>query len=160
MRRERVAQLVRRDRRRDAGAARVALQELPEALPRHPYAARRYEERRFVRSRAAGANVGEVARDVRERDLSNRDEAALSAFAEDAHDAGLRVHVSDLHADELADAKARRVHELDHRRVACAAIGREVRRGEDALDFLEREDLREPSAETRAIYERGRIRWD
>jgi hypothetical protein len=43
--REGVAQRVRRQRRRDAGGARVALDQLPEHLPRHRAAARGDEQR-------------------------------------------------------------------------------------------------------------------
>jgi hypothetical protein len=52
---------------------------------------------------------------------------------------------------KLAHAEPGGVHELEHRRVAAAFVGRRVRGREEALDLLERQYAGELPSELRSV---------
>ena len=128
--------------------ARVALDDLVEALARQAAAAVVDEQPRLVavadELRAAAAEVGADARAVAAR--ADRHEPLLGALAAGAQDAGLEVDVADLEVDRLGGAQAAGVHQLEQR--AVAQRGRLGAPGwaSSRATSSRREHLREPPA--------------
>src|SRR5689334_213880 len=120
MRRERVAQHVRRQRRgRYAGAHRMALDERPEGLPRKRRMALCEEE--LVALRDTGElrpHGAQVARHPCNRFVAHWHQPLLAALADDAHDAGIMRDLRELETGKLRNTQAGRVQRFEHRAIA------------------------------------------
>ena len=142
-------ELVRRGQGHDARRDGVAPDDAPEGLARVVPAARRDEERASRRSRArrAGARRAGTASTWSSATSPTGTRRRLPPLPRARHEPALQVEVRRAAAPhELAHAQARGVHEVEHRRVAGAAVGRRVGRGEQALDLVEGEDARQLAA--------------
>src|SRR5580698_3041952 len=143
MRGERMPQRVRREFLRDAGFARVALDDVPEGLARHPIATSRREQvvglalEQDLTARAP-CKIFQPAH----RFLTQRDEAFAVAFTEDADHALGSVDLAVTEIDELGYPQARRVEHLEHRTVTIAERIAHDRRAEQGFDFLLRQRIR------------------
>ena len=70
--------------------------------------------------------------------FSNRDEAFLAALADAGQVLLGQMQVGEAHADELGDAQARGVQQLDHRAIAQAQRSRHVGLRDERVHILER----------------------
>ena len=117
VRRERVSERVGRNVL-DPGALGDRLQDEPRVLPAEPAAASTEEQRR--RRRALLAEDGPAAHEPgverTARKAPHGHEPLLVALAGDAHD--VLLHVVDVERDELGDAGAGRIEELEQRTIA------------------------------------------
>src|SRR4051812_42187051 len=116
---EGVAQRVRAHPVLEPDGARMALDDLVEALPREAGATAVDEQMPRV---GGGGQLRAAALEVEAHGgdglAPDRDEALLGALAAGAQHAGLQVEVTDLEVDRLARAQPTRVHELEQRAVA------------------------------------------
>ena len=103
---------------------------------------------------AADAEVGV---DGVEGGLAERDEAALLPLAEGGDEALLPVDVGELEADDLADAQARGVEDVEDGAVAQAADALALGGVEDAGDLLDDEDLGEAAGDPGAVDQGARV---
>jgi hypothetical protein len=133
---EGMAQRVRRQRRIDTRRARMALDQLPEHLPRHRATARGDEQRVADPALEDGAaRLGQVAPHPGMGLGAEGHEPLLRALAGDAQCALVQAHVHRLQCHQLADAQAAGVHQFDHRSVAQAQRRAGVGRGQQGLDL-------------------------
>src|SRR5258706_2028773 len=127
VRREGVAQHVRRELLARDGARAVAPGEMPERLARHARTAGGVEQ-----DIGAGfLSLLQVFRYPVGGDLDDRDQPLLRALAERANNVAVEVHLEDLQPDQLRHAQARGVEQLEHRPVAQAEPRGDVRRAEE-----------------------------
>src|SRR5689334_13279439 len=118
MRGERVAQRVRAHPPLEAGGARVALDDLVEALAGKPAAAAVDDEARLVaQTDERGPTAVEVRARGEHRLAADRHDPLLAALAAGAQDAGLEVEIRDVERDCLRRAQPARIHELEKRAV-------------------------------------------
>ncbi len=145
MRRERVAQGVRRELRRHIRFARIAFDDVPELLARHRVAARGHEHR-VGRARAENlaARLAQVARQPIVRLLAERHEPLLEPLAHRAYDALVETDLDRLQIDELRHAQTARVHEFEHRSIAQPERRFDVGGVEQRFDLRLRECRRHP----------------
>ncbi|MNS85842.1 hypothetical protein D3C72_1197180 [compost metagenome] len=142
VRREGVAQRVRRQRHVDAGSRGLLLHDDPEHHARHARAARGHEQvGRLLAVEDHGARFVEVAFDPAPRLAAEGHEAFLVALAEHAQHAVVQAHVDGLQRHQLAHAQAARVHQLQHRAVAQAERALDIGRGQQVVDLLLRQRL-------------------
>src|SRR3954447_25691553 len=156
--REGVAQRVRAHPPLEAGGARVALDDLVEALARQAAAAAVEDETRLVaQPDERGTAAVEVGARGEDGLAADRHEALLAALAAGAQDPGLEVDVADLERDRLRRAQPARVHELEQRPVAQGRRVRAARGGEQLRDLAAAQDLRQALALARRAEVGGRV---
>ena len=90
-------------------------------------------------------------------DFAHGHEALLAALAERHEVAGVEVHVAQAQLDELRHAQARGVQRLEHGGVARASGRRAIGRREQAVDFLDGEELGQLAAVARQVHLFGRV---
>jgi hypothetical protein len=94
---------------------------------------------------------------MNEGHLTDGNEPTLASLAARSNDAALQVQIADRQGAKFAHPQAGRVHEVKHRCVQRASIGRGIGRREQAFDLLERENAREPGRGARTVEQSGRI---
>ena len=145
MRGERVPERVRGHPLRDAGRARPALHQLPDRLPAERLAAGPDED---PLARAGADEPRPLGREVdRERLLRappERHDALLAALAHDRHEALVDPELRARERGGLADAQARRVHELEQRAIAERAAGGRRLVLDEPRDVARAERARQP----------------
>ena len=146
VRRERVAQDVRGERPGDAGVHRVVTHHPPERLPRHAAPAMGNEQDRLVRLGPLRPHLGEVALDQGPSRLAERHHPALTALAQHRQVAAAQLEVGQLQRAQLRHAQTRGVHGVQHRRVAQAARGGGVGRGQQGPHVVGSEQARQLAA--------------
>src|SRR6185436_13716267 len=146
---------------RNAGLLRVALDDVPESLARHAVAAARREQifglplQQDLEPRPAHELLQPA-----DGFLAERDQALAVALADDAQHALIHVDLARLEVHQLRHAQASGVQHFEHRAVAIAERIVDLRRGEQRLDFLFGERLRQRAADLRHRDLRGRIFLD
>ena len=90
-----------------------------------------------------GTALGEIAADPHHSRVAERHDPLLVTFAETLHVALVQPDVSEAKSDELGDAQARCVEDLDERAIADAARRRDVGRRQQRVDLIEREKPRQ-----------------
>lgn len=144
VRREGVAERVRRKRRDDSGVAGASAKQFPKTLARHRASARREEKRALGRaSDESWSRELKVGAKGVERDFADGHDAFLAAFPAAAHDAARFVDAVHGERHEFADAEPGRVKEFEHRAVAQRRAGFLGRRREEAFDVIERKCMRQ-----------------
>ena len=143
VRREGVAQRMGGDVLFDAGLCLIGFDELPEALAGHALPADIDEQRLFIRrSDHPRADELRILAEGLDRGVVKRDHAVMvPAVAGD--DAGGEIQIVDIEIDELADANACGIQQLQHRAVAIAFRVDALRLLQQQLHFLAGEDLRQ-----------------
>ena len=98
------------------------------------------------RARELRARPGQVRIESRPGVGADRHDALLAALAEQPHDLGRAVaeQVVDVEADHLRHPRARRVQQLEQRPVAQIRRLVAVGRGEQLLDLVDGQRLRQP----------------
>jgi hypothetical protein len=150
---------MRRQVRAHVGLLRVALDDVPELLARHPVAARGHEQRvGRACAEQRRPRVAQVALDPAVRDFAERHEPFLRALAHHAHDALVEPDLDGLQRDELAHAQPARIHQLEHRAIAQAERRANVGRTEQRLDLRLGQRRRKPRGLLRRRDPQRRVR--
>ena len=120
----------------DTGLGLIVLDELPEALTRHPFPADVDEQRLFIRrSDHLRANEVDVfCKGTHSRRIHGDHARLVAALAAD-HTCR-QIHVRDVQRDQLADADAGRIQQLKHGAVTVALGVRTLRLRQQQLDLL------------------------
>ena len=160
---EGVAQRVRRHVV-DAGFAGVVLEHQPDALAGQPLAAAVDEERLLAAPpRHPRARLIEVGVERRDGGGVDRDQPLAAALAHAAHRGALVVQLDrvQVERDELADAHAGRVEQLEHRLVALG-FGGVLARGllKQRVDLIDRQRVRQRPPDARRGHLLGRVVLD
>ena len=157
VRREGVAQDVRRHGLLDADSSRVPAHDPEHALAGDAAAARVEQEcGRFLLLAEERPAAGEVATGGVGREAAHRDDALAPALALDAHEAALEIEIARAQAGQLGDAQSATVEQLQR-----GAVSQPERRGvgvlHDERGLLEREHPRQPLGQPRQRHDRARV---
>src|SRR5487761_582068 len=158
MRRERVAQRVRREVLGDSSLARTALDDVPERLARHAIAApgRKQKVGLALEQDLPAGPMLEV-RQPAHRLLPEGNQPLAIALAEDADHALVEIDLAVPQVHQLRDAKPGGIEHLEHGAVTIAERIAHHRRAEQCLDLLLRQRLRQRAPDLRHGDLRSRI---